>query len=92
MGRRFGGHRDLWSSQQARNAQRQTAKLHKWVARQREDTGRKWAERVAHDHDPLAVEDLRPPSSARSTMPKKAADAAIGATKRSLIEVTPPRG
>ncbi|NBM15226.1 RNA-guided endonuclease TnpB family protein [Streptomyces sp. GC420] len=70
-----------------REAQRQTAKLHKKVARQRQDTARKWAKRVVTDHDAIAVEDFRPKFLARTTMARKAADAAIGATKQALIEM-----
>ncbi|MEU7435338.1 transposase [Streptomyces sioyaensis] len=70
-----------------REAKRQTAKLHKKVARQRQDTARKWVKRVVRDHDALAVEDFKPKFLAKSTMAKKAADAAIGATKRALVEM-----
>jgi putative transposase len=70
-----------------REAKRQTAKLHKKVARQRQETGRTWAKRVVRDHDALAVEDFRPKFLARSTLAKKSADAAISATKRALIEM-----
>lgn len=75
-----------------REAKRQTAKLHKKVARQREDTVRKWAKKVVRDHDRLAVEDFRPKFLAKSTMARKAADAAIGATKRALIEMARKHG
>jgi len=70
-----------------REAKRQTAKLHKKVARQRQDTARKWAKTVVRDHDALAVEDFRPKFLAKTTMARKAADAAIGATKAALIEM-----
>lgn len=70
-----------------RKAKRQTAKLHKKVARQRQDTGRKWAKKVVRAHDALAIEDFRPKFLARSTMARKAADAAIGTTKQTLIEM-----
>ncbi|MFJ7268006.1 RNA-guided endonuclease InsQ/TnpB family protein [Streptomyces sp. NPDC099050] len=73
-------------------AKRQAAKLHKKVARQREDTGRKWAKSVVRDHDRLAVEDFRPKFLAKSTMAKKAADAAIGATKHALIHMARKHG
>lgn len=43
--------------------------------------------RVVRDHDALAVEDFKPKFLAKSTMAKKAADAAIGATKRALVEM-----
>ncbi|MFY1676870.1 RNA-guided endonuclease InsQ/TnpB family protein [Streptomyces sp. WMMC905] len=70
-----------------RQARRQTAKVHKRVARQRQDTGRKWAKSVVTDHDAIAVEDFRPKFLSRTTMARKAADAAIGATKTALIEM-----
>ncbi|MFE4052988.1 RNA-guided endonuclease InsQ/TnpB family protein [Streptomyces sp. YIM B13518] len=70
-----------------RKAQAQTAKLHKKVARQRQDTARKWAKHVVRDHDVIAVEDFRPKFLAKTTMARKAADAAIGATKTALIEM-----
>ncbi|MFF0792418.1 RNA-guided endonuclease InsQ/TnpB family protein [Streptomyces spiralis] len=70
-----------------REAKRKTAKLHRKVAAQRTDTGRKWAKKVVRDHDRIAVEDFRPRFLAKSTMAKKAADAAIGATKKALLEM-----
>lgn len=70
-----------------RQAKRQAAKLHKKIARQRQDTARKWAKRVVRDHDAIAVEDFRPKFLARSSMARKAADGAIGATKTALIEM-----
>ncbi|MEX2970380.1 RNA-guided endonuclease InsQ/TnpB family protein [Streptomyces sp. C184] len=70
-----------------REAKKLRAKAHKKVARQREDTGRKWAKKVVRDHDKIAVEDFRPRFLAKTTMARKAADAAIGATKRALVEM-----
>ncbi|WP_051494327.1 RNA-guided endonuclease InsQ/TnpB family protein [Streptomyces exfoliatus] len=70
-----------------REARRLRAKAHKKVARQRQDTGRKWAKAVVRDHDALAVEDFRPKFLAKTTMARKAADAAIGATKQALIDM-----
>lgn len=70
-----------------RKAKRQTAKAHKKAARQRQDTARKWAKRIVRDHDAVAVEDFRPKFLSRTTMARKAADAAIGATKRALLEM-----
>ena len=70
-----------------RQAQRHAAKLHKKIARQRQDTGRKWAKAVVRDHDHIAVEDFKPKFLAKSTMARKAADAAIGATKTALVEM-----
>ena len=70
-----------------RAAKQLRAKAYKKVARQREDSGRKWAKKVVRDHDAVAVEDFRPRFLARTTMARKAADAAIGATKAALIEM-----
>ncbi|MER5220541.1 RNA-guided endonuclease InsQ/TnpB family protein [Streptomyces flaveus] len=70
-----------------REAKKWRAKAYKKGARQREDTGRKWAKKVVRDHDAVAVEDFRPKFLARTTMARKAADAAIGATKQALIEM-----
>ncbi|MCZ4602186.1 transposase, partial [Streptomyces sp. Lzd4kr] len=70
-----------------REAKRQTAKLHRKVAAQRQDTARKWAKQVVRDHDAIAVEDFRPKFLAKTTMARKAADAAISATKQALVEM-----
>ncbi|MGY3204579.1 RNA-guided endonuclease InsQ/TnpB family protein [Streptomyces sp. TE5632] len=70
-----------------RKAQRQAAQVSKKVARQRADTARKWAKQVVRDHDAIAVEDFRPKFLAKTTMARKAADAAIGATKQALLEM-----
>jgi putative transposase len=70
-----------------RKAQAQAAKLHKKIARQREDTARKWAKSVMRGHDGVAVEDFRPKFLAKTTLARKAADAAIAATKRALCEM-----
>ncbi|MFD9410516.1 RNA-guided endonuclease InsQ/TnpB family protein [Streptomyces sp. NPDC059989] len=73
-------------------AKRQAAKVHKKIARQRQDTARKWAKRVVTDFDHLAVEDFRPRFLAKSTMARKAADAALSATKRELINMALKHG
>lgn len=75
------------SSKGFRDAKRLCVKLHKKIARQRQDTGRKWAKRVVLDHDALAVEDFKPRFLAKTKMARKAADAAIGATKTALIDM-----
>jgi putative transposase len=69
-----------------KTAKRAAAKQHAHVAAQRADTGRKWAKSVARDFDQIAVEDFRPKFLAKSPMARKAADAAISATKRALLE------
>ncbi|MFI7016203.1 RNA-guided endonuclease InsQ/TnpB family protein [Streptomyces sp. NPDC050164] len=70
-----------------REAKKLRAKAYKKVTRQREDTGRKWAKKVVRDHDAIAVEDFRPKFLAKTAMARKAADAAIGATKAALIKM-----
>ncbi|NGN67666.1 transposase [Streptomyces sp. A7024] len=70
-----------------REAKKLRARTCRKVARQRQDTGRKWAKRVVRDHDALAVEDFKPKFLARSTMAHKAADAAIGQAKQALTEM-----
>ncbi|MFJ3928033.1 RNA-guided endonuclease InsQ/TnpB family protein, partial [Streptomyces sp. NPDC090022] len=75
-----------------RKARKAAAKVSKKIARQRQDTGRKWAKRVVRDFDHLAVEDFKPAFLAKSTMARKAADAAIGATRTALIEMARKHG
>ncbi|WJD99087.1 RNA-guided endonuclease InsQ/TnpB family protein [Streptomyces antimycoticus] len=86
MGRRKPA-RGQAASKGYRKARRQAAKLHKKIARQRQDTARKWAKKVVRDHDAIAVEDFRPKFLAKTTMARKAADAAISATKTTLTEM-----
>lgn len=69
-----------------RRARRDAAKLQKKAARQNTHTARIWAKRVVDNHQLIAVEDFRPRFLAKSTMARKAADAAIGAAKRELTE------
>jgi putative transposase len=69
-----------------RQARHEAARLHKRAQRQNTHAARVWAKRVVAGHHTIAVEDLRPRFLARSTMARKAADAAIGAAKRELIE------
>ncbi|MFI1282752.1 RNA-guided endonuclease InsQ/TnpB family protein [Streptomyces sp. NPDC020858] len=80
------------ASQGYRKAKRQAAKTHKKIARQRQDTARKWAKRVVTTFDRLAVEDFHPKFLAKSTMARKAADAAIAATKQELINMARKHG
>lgn len=70
-----------------KKAKKQAARALKKAARQRQDDGRKWAKRLATEFDELAVEDFKPRFLTKSTMARKASDAAIGATKQALIEM-----
>ena len=67
-------------------AKRAAAKLHKKAARQNTHASRMWAKGVVDNHQVIAVEDFKPTFLAKSTMARKAADAAIGAAKRELVE------
>lgn len=69
-----------------RQAQRAVAKLHKKAKRQNQHAARTWAKRVVAHHGMIAVEDFRARYLTKSTMARKAADAAIGASKRELVE------
>ena len=69
-----------------RRARRDAAKRHKKAARQNTHAARVWARQVVNNHQTIAVEDFKPLFLAKSTMARKAADAAIGAAKRELIE------
>jgi len=75
-----------------RESKRHAAKVHKQVARRRQDDARKWAKKVVRDHDVIAVEDFKPKFLAKSTMARKAADGAIGAAKQELINMAAKHG
>ncbi|MFE3541591.1 RNA-guided endonuclease InsQ/TnpB family protein [Nocardia sp. NPDC059177] len=81
--RRPRGQAASWGYQRAR---REAARLHKKAARQNTHGARVWAARVVADHHTIAIEDFEPTFLARSTMARKAADAAIGTAKRELIQ------
>ncbi len=69
-----------------KRARSQAAKLHKKAARQTQHDSRVWAKKVVDNHSTIAIEDFKPKFLTRSTMARKAADAAIGAAKRELID------
>jgi len=85
MARRRRGTRSPQSGGYHRAA-RSAAKLHKKAARQNRHDARVWAKGVVDRHGLIAVEDFKPKFLAKSTMARKAADAAIGVVKRELIE------
>jgi putative transposase len=70
-----------------KRARRKAARAHAKVAAQRQDTARKWAKGIVRDFGQIAVEDFRPRFLSKTTMARKAADAAIGAAKRGLLEM-----
>lgn len=67
-------------------AKLEAAKVAKKAQRRNTHEGRMWARRVVADHQLIAIEDFRPKFLAKSTMAKKAADAAVSTIKRTLIE------
>jgi putative transposase len=70
-----------------REAKKWRAKTYQKIARQRQDGARKWAKKVVRDHDSIAVEDFKPKFLAKTSMARKAADAAIGVTKKALLDM-----
>ncbi len=85
MSRRRSGKRGPQSNGYQR-AKRDAARLHKKAARQTQHDSRVWAKQMVDGHQLLAVEDFKPKFLAKSTMARKAADSAIGAAKRELID------
>ncbi|MFD1374143.1 RNA-guided endonuclease InsQ/TnpB family protein [Actinoplanes sichuanensis] len=69
-----------------RQAKAQAARIGKKAARQNTHDARVWARSVVDHHGLIAVEDFKPKFLARTRMARQAADAAIGACKRELIE------
>lgn len=68
-------------------AKKKRAKQYRKIARQRQDTARKWARCVVEHHDKIAVEDFKPKFMAKNRgLSRKAQDAAIGVAKRMLLE------
>ena len=67
-------------------AKRKSVRLLKKAARQTVHDSRVWAKSIVDHHDLIAVEDFEPLFLAKSTMARKAADAAVGAAKRELVE------
>ena len=67
-------------------AKLEAAKVAKKAQRRNTHAGRVWARRVVADHQLIAVEDFQPKFLAKSTMARKAADAAVSTIKRTLIE------
>ncbi|WP_218106584.1 RNA-guided endonuclease InsQ/TnpB family protein [Micromonospora pallida] len=68
------------------DAKRQAARITKKAARQNTHDARVWAKKVTHHHALIAVEDFTPRFLSKTRMARKAADAAIGACKRELVE------
>ena len=73
-------------SQQYKRAKKKTARLNRKVRWQRKEFALKWSKSVVKAHDQIAVEDFKPKFLAKTTMSRKAHDAAIGQLKSTLID------
>lgn len=67
-------------------AKKQAARTAKKAQRQNTHAARTWAKQVTDNHHVIAVEDFKPKFLSKSTMARKASDAAIRQAKRTLIE------
>jgi putative transposase len=79
-------------SNKRKKAKRAVAKIHLRIARQRKDRAFKWARKVVTTFGRIAVEDFKPRFLAKSTMAKKATDAAVGMTKQILLTMAEAAG
>lgn len=80
--RRPRGHKPTVGYQTAR---RSVSKLHKKAARQNRHTARVWSSKVVANHQLVAIEDFRSGFLKKTTMARKAVDAAIGSIKQELL-------
>ena len=79
--RRMALHLNKKTSEQTqayRRAKKKAARVHRTVRWQRREHARQWASKVVGSHDQIAVENFKPKFLAKTTMAKKASDAAIG--------------
>ena len=68
-----------------KKAKKKAAKLHRRVKNQRKEQSRQWAQRVAKNHEVIAVEDFKPKFlAANARLAKKASDNAVGLVKQEL--------
>ena len=67
-------------------AKREAAKVAKTAQRRNTHAGRVWSQKVVANHQTIAIEDFHPKFLAKSTMARKASDAAASTVKRTLIE------
>ena len=74
------------SSKGYQAAKKQTARLHKKVARQRQHAAQQWARKVVAGNQLIAVEDFKSKFLGKTRMARKAADNAVGQTKSELIQ------
>jgi putative transposase len=76
-----------------KHASRRVAKLHRKVARQRQDEARKWASKIVIAHDVIAIEDFKPRFlAANRALARRGLDARIGAARRALGDAAAKHG
>lgn len=68
------------------------ARIHLHISRQRKDRAFKWARKVVRSFGKIAIEDFKPKFLSKSTMAKKAADGAVGMTKKILVTMAEDAG
>lgn len=78
--------REQAQSRGYKRARLEGAKISAKANRRTSHESRVWARHVVSTHQMIAIEDFRPRFLARSTMARKAADAALSTVKRTLIE------
>lgn len=78
--------RDAEEERLYRRARRRKAKAERRARFQRQEHARRWARRIARDHEKIAVEDFKPKFLAKTSMSRKAHDAALSQCKRALLD------
>lgn len=79
--------RDAEEERIYRRARRRKTKAERRARFQRQEPSRRWARRVARDHEKIAVEDFKPKFLAKTSMSRKANDEALSRCKRALLDV-----
>ena len=82
--RRMAKHKAAQQWDKYRKAKRLKAKEERKARRVRQERSRKWAQQIAKNHAQIAVEDFKPKFMFKSTLARKAADAACGVLLREL--------
>jgi len=75
-----------------RKVRKKVSKIHLRRKRQRKDRAFKWARLLVSNFSHIAIEDFKPKFLARTTMAKKAADGAVGMTKKILENMAEQAG
>lgn len=91
--KRMAKHRSSKRWDEYRKAKKKAAKLQRRVKNQRKEQSRQWAQRVAKNHETIAVEDFKPKFlAANKRLAKKASENAVGMVKQELNEAAKTHG